>query len=108
MTSALTSMDLREQVAALFLGDAPHEDAVGATAVEIPFYHRVLFSHPDYALGKFLVFRKEIIIQVVPNLGDSCIGTFLRNWARLPEVFGTLEGAHNPWRAPRMERRRNR
>jgi hypothetical protein len=40
MTSALASMDLREQVAALFLGDSPHEDAVGATAVEIPFYHR--------------------------------------------------------------------
>jgi hypothetical protein len=27
---------------------------------------------------------------------------------RLLEVFGTLEGAHNPWRTPRMERRRDR
>jgi hypothetical protein len=26
----------------------------------------------------------------------------------LPEVFGTVEGAHNPWRAPRMERHRDR
>jgi hypothetical protein len=108
MTSALISMDLCEKVAALFPGDAPHEDAVGATAVEIPFYHRVSLSHPDYALSRCLVFRKEIIFQVVPDLGDPCIGTFLRNWAWHPEAFGTLEGAHNPWWAPRMERHRDR
>jgi hypothetical protein len=45
-------MNLREQVTALFLGDAPHEDAVGATAIEIPFYHRVSLSHPDNALSR--------------------------------------------------------
>jgi hypothetical protein len=101
-------MDLREQVAALFLGDAPHEDAVSTTAVEIPFYHRVTLSHPNYALSRCLVFRTEIIFQVVPGLRDPCIRTFLRNWMRPSEVFGTLEGAHNPWRAPRMERRRDR
>jgi hypothetical protein len=33
MTSTLTSMDLREQLTALLLGDAPHENAVGATTV---------------------------------------------------------------------------
>jgi hypothetical protein len=33
MTSALTSMDLREQLKVLLLGEAPHENAVGATAV---------------------------------------------------------------------------
>jgi hypothetical protein len=96
-------MDLCEQVAALFPGDAPHEDAIGATAVEIPFYHHVLLSQPHYTLSRCLVFRKEIIFQVVPDLEDPCIGTFLRNWVRLLKVFGTLEGAHNPWRAPRME-----
>jgi hypothetical protein len=26
----------------------------------------------------------------------------------LHEVFGTLEGAHNPWQTPRMERRQDR
>jgi hypothetical protein len=108
MTSALDSMNLRKQVAALFLGDAPHENAVGATVVEIPFYHCVLLSHPGNALSRCLVFRKLIIFQVVPDLRDPCIGTFLRNRAWLPEVFRTLEGAHNPWRAPRMERRRDR
>jgi hypothetical protein len=101
-------MDLREQVTALFLGDAPHEDAVGAMVVEIPFYHRVSLSHPDYMLSRCLVFRKEIIFQVVPDLRDPCIGTFLRVWAWLPKVFGTLERAHDPWRAPRMERRQDR
>jgi hypothetical protein len=101
-------MDLCEQVAALFEGDAPHEDTIGATAIEIPFYHRVSLSHSDYALSRCLVFRKKIIFQVVPDHGDPCIGTFLRNWARLLEVFGTLEGAHNPWWAPRVERRRDR
>jgi hypothetical protein len=100
-------MDLREQVAALYLGDTPHEDAVGATVVEIPFYHRVSLSHPNYALSRCLFFRKEIILQVVPDLRDPCIRTFLRIWAWLPEVFGTLEGAHDPWWTPRMEHRRD-
>jgi hypothetical protein len=108
MTSALASMDLRKQVAALFLGDAPHEDAVGATVIEIPFYYRVSLSHPDNALSRCLIFRKVIIFQVVPDLRDPCIGTFLRNWAWLPEVSGPLKGAHDPWRAKRMGRRRDR
>jgi hypothetical protein len=34
-------MDLREQPMTLLLGDAPHENVVGTTAIEIPFYHRV-------------------------------------------------------------------
>ena len=55
MTSALGSMDLCEQFAALSLGNAPHEDTVGATAVEIPFYHRVAFSQTDYALSGHIV-----------------------------------------------------
>jgi hypothetical protein len=96
-------MDLCEQVTALFSGNAPHEDAIGTTAVEIPFYHRVPLSQPHYALSRCLVFRKEVVFQVVPDLRDPCIRTSLRNWVRLPEVFGTLEGAHNPWRTPRME-----
>jgi hypothetical protein len=33
MTSALSSMDLREELMALLLCDAPHENAVGATMV---------------------------------------------------------------------------
>jgi hypothetical protein len=32
----------------------------------------------------------------------------LRIWMRLLEVFGTLNGAHNPWRTPRMECRWDR
>jgi hypothetical protein len=101
-------MDLYEQVAALFLGDAPHEDAIGATVVKIPFYHREPLSQSHYALSGCLVFRKEVVFQVVPNLGDPCIGTSLRVWMWLLEVFGILEGAHNPWRSPRMERCRDR
>jgi hypothetical protein len=87
-------MDLREQVTALFLRNAPHEDAVAATAVEIPFYHCVSLSNPDYALSRCLVFKKKIIFQVVPDLRGPCIGTLLRIWAWLPEVFGTLEGPY--------------
>jgi hypothetical protein len=101
-------MDLCEQVAAFFLGDAPHEDAIGTTVVEIPFYHCVSLSQSHYALSGCLVFRKEVVLQIVPDLGDPCIGTPLRNWVRLLEVFGTLEGAHNPWRTPRVECRQDR
>jgi hypothetical protein len=78
MTSALSSMDLREQLMALLLGNGPHENVVGATTVEIPFHHRVAFSHPHYALCGHMVFRKDIFLQVVQDLGDPCIGTTLR------------------------------
>jgi hypothetical protein len=78
MTSALSSMDLREQLMDLLLGDAPHENVVGATAVQITFYHRVSLSQPHYALYGHMVFRKDIFFQVVPDLGDPCIGTTLR------------------------------
>jgi hypothetical protein len=71
-------MDLREQLMALLLGNAPHENAVGATVVEIPFHHHLSFSQPQYALCGHMIFRKDIFLQVVPNLGDPCIGTTLR------------------------------
>ena len=61
MTSTLAFMDLREQLTALSLGNAPHEDTVGATAVEIPLYHRVAFSQSDYALSGHIVIREDVI-----------------------------------------------
>jgi hypothetical protein len=104
MASALASMDLCEQVAALFLGDALHEDAIGATVVEIPFYHRVSLSQSHYVLSGWLVFRKEVIFRVVPDLGDPCIRTPLRNWCSSLmssgplRVHTTLGGPHG-WSA---------
>jgi hypothetical protein len=80
MTSALSSMDPREQLTTLLLGNAPHVNAIGATAVEIPFHHRIAFSQPHYAFCGHMVFRKDILLQVVPDLGDPCIGTTLRYW----------------------------
>ena len=100
MTSALASMDLREQLAALSLGNAPHEDTVGATAVEIPFYHRVAFSQSDYALSGHIVIREDVIFEVVPDLGDPCIGSSLSRWGWLYEVTRILNRAHSPGRAP--------
>ena len=61
-------MDLHEQLAALFLGNAPHEDTIGATAVEIPFYHRIAFSQSYYALSRRIVIREDVVFQVVPDL----------------------------------------
>jgi len=107
MTSTLASMDLREQLAALFLENASHEDAIGITAVEIPFYHRVAFSQSHYALSGHMIFGKDIVFQVVLDLGDPCIGTSLSSWEWFQEVPGILSGAHNPWRAPRMDCRRD-
>ena len=100
MTSALASMDLREQLAALSLGNAPHEDTIGATAVEIPFYHRVTFSQSDYALSGHIVIREDVILQVVPDLGDPCIGSSQGRWGWLCEVARFLNRAPSPGRAP--------
>ena len=93
-------MDLRQQLAALFLGNAPHEDTIGATAVEIPFYHRVAFSQSDYALSRDIVVREDVIFQVVPDLGDPCIGSSQSRWGWLCEVTRFLNRAHSPGRAP--------
>ena len=96
MTSTLASMDLREQLAALSLGNAPHEDTIGATAVEIPFYHCVAFSQSHYALSGHIVIREDVVFQVAPDLGDPCIGTSLSNWGWPYEVSGILGSAHDP------------
>jgi hypothetical protein len=75
-------MDPREQPTALLLGNASHVNVVGAAALEIPFHHRVTLSQPHYALCGRMVFRKDIFLQVVPDLGDPCIETTLRYWLR--------------------------
>ena len=100
MTSTLAFMDLREQLAALSLGNAPHEDTIGTTAVEIPFYHRVAFSQSYYALSGHIVFREDIVFQVVPDLGDPCIESSLSRWEWLYEVTRILNRAHSPGWAP--------
>ena len=108
MTSTLASMDLCEQLATLFLGNAPHENTIGGSAVEIPFYHRVAFIQSHYALSGHIVIREDIVFQVVPNLGDPCIGTSLSRWEWLYEVSRILDRAHNPGRAPQVECHRDR
>ena len=101
-------MDLREQLAALSLGNPPHEDTIGAMAVEISFYHRVASSQSYYALSRYIIIRKDIVFQVVPDLGDPCIGSSLSRWERLHEVSRILDRAHNPERAPQVVCRRDR
>jgi hypothetical protein len=81
MTSAFSSMDLREQLMALLLGNASHVNTVGTATIEIPFY-RVTLSQPHYAFCGRMVFRKDIFLQVVPDLRDPCIGSTLRYWLR--------------------------
>src|SRR6185312_13839534 len=102
MTSTLASMDLREQLAALSLGNALHEDTICATAVEIPFNHRVEFSQSYYVLSGHIVIREDIVFQVVPDLGDPCIENSLSRWEWLYEVSRILDRAHNPGRAPQV------
>ena len=101
-------MDLREQLAALSLGNAPHEDTIGATAVEIPFYHHVAFSQSYYALSRRIVIREDIVFQVVLDLGDPYIGSSLSRREWLYEVSRIHNRAHNPGRAPQVECRRDR
>ena len=100
-------MDLRDQLAALFLEKAPHEDTIGAMAEEFPFYHRVAFSQSYYALRGHIIIRKDIVFQVVPDLGDPCIGSSLSRWEWLYEVSRILDRAHNPGRASQVECRRD-
>ena len=96
MASTLASMDLREQLAALFLGNA--------TVVEIPFYHRVAFSQSDYALSGHIVIRKDVIFQVALDLGDPCIGGSLSRWGGSMRSPGsstehTTQAGHHRWNA---------
>ena len=100
MTPIFASMDLCEQLAAFFLGNAPHVDTIGAMAVETPFYHRVAFSQSYYALSRHIVIRKDVIFQVAPDLGDPCIGSSLSRWGWLYEFTRILNRARSPGRAP--------
>jgi hypothetical protein len=48
--------------------------------VTIPFHHCVSLSQPHYALYGHMIFRKDIFLQIVPDLKDPCIGTTLSYW----------------------------
>jgi hypothetical protein len=73
MTSALSSMDLSEKLMALFLVNASHVNAISATVIEIPLHHHVAFSQPHYALSGHIVFKKDVVFEVVLDLGNPCI-----------------------------------
>jgi hypothetical protein len=77
MTSTLASMDLHKQLTTLILGNALHENAISATVVEIPLHHLVAFSQPHYALNRYMIFRKDVVFQVVPDLGVPCINDYV-------------------------------
>ena len=72
--------------------------------VEIPFYHCVAFSESYYVLSGHIVIRKDIVFQVVPDLGDPCIGISLSRWEWLYEVSRSSTahitlGGHRGWNA---------
>jgi hypothetical protein len=61
MVIALTSIDLYEQLIAVFSGYALHQDAVGATPVEIPFYQCISLSHPNDPLSGYMLISKDVV-----------------------------------------------
>ena len=83
-------MDLRDQLTALLLGDASHENVVGATTVEIPLYDRVAFSQPHYALCRHMIFRKYFFPSGGPDAWISEIRDYL-NENILPEDHVSAE-----------------
>jgi hypothetical protein len=73
MPLTLTSMIVCEQLMALSLCYAVHEDAIGAMSVEIPFHQRVSLSQMDNPLSSFIWLKKDVIPQVIPDLGHPFI-----------------------------------
>ena len=61
-----------------------------------------------YAISGHIVIRKDIVFQVVPDLGDPCIGSSLSRWEWLYEVSRILDRAHNLERAPQVVCHRDR
>jgi hypothetical protein len=67
--------------------------------VEIPFYQRVSLSHTNDPLSGYMLIRKDIVFQVVPDLRDPCIRTGLSIWILRVGVHGVPRDAYDPWRA---------
>ena len=87
-------MDPREQLAALSLGNAPHEDTIGATAVEILFYHRIAFSHQEgYCLSGSPGSRRSMHRE----LPEQVRGGSMRSPGSSTEL--TTQGGHHTWNA---------
>jgi hypothetical protein len=61
MVTALASIDLCEQLVAVFLGYALHQDIVDATPVEIPFYQCISLSHPNDLLSRYMLISKDVV-----------------------------------------------
>jgi hypothetical protein len=61
LVATLTSMDLCEQLVAVFLGYAPHLEVISTTPVEIPFYQCVSLSHTNDPFSRYMFIRKDIV-----------------------------------------------
>ena len=74
MTSALSLMDISEDLTAFLPSDALQVHTIGAAPVEVPFDQRVSSSLPDDAFSCGIIIGKDIVTQVTPDLIDPCRG----------------------------------
>ena len=79
MTSALSLMDISEDLAAFLPSDALQVHTIGATPVEVPFDQRVSSSLSGDAFGCGIIIGKDIATQVTPDLIDPCRGGSLNS-----------------------------
>jgi hypothetical protein len=77
-----------------------HEDVVGTTPVEIPFYKHVSFSQMDNPLNDFILLGKDIVFQVALDLCDPCIGTDLSRVTLRTEVWWRANREYGQWWSP--------
>jgi hypothetical protein len=100
MVAALSSMDLYEQLTTIFPGYAPQYDAIGATPIEIPFYQCVSLSHMSDPFNGYMLIRKDVVFQVIPDLHGPCIRTDLGVWILCVGVHGVSRDNYDPWWVP--------
>jgi hypothetical protein len=68
--------------------------------VEIPFYQHVSLSHMNDPFTGYMFIRNDVVLQVVPDVDDPCIGTGLSIWILRAGVHRVPRDAYDPWWAP--------
>ena len=74
MTSALTLMDVNENLVALLPKNALEEHTIGTASVEVPFHQHIPSCLSGNALRRSVIIGKGVIFQVSSDLMDLCLG----------------------------------
>jgi hypothetical protein len=77
-------------------------------SIEIPFYQHLSLSQTGNPINGCTAIKKDVVLQVSPDLHDPCMRTDLSFWILRAGVHGVPHDAYDHWQTPWNQDRRDR